>query len=118
MDLIASDTYVPNFLVKLFEMVDSPSTDACISWSGDGDSFVLKDQDALVKGVLQGYFKKGTLSTFKRQLNMYHFSRAKVAGVVSYNHVFFLKDHRHLLPMVVRKTNSAYQLKEAAQKAG
>jgi len=35
---------VPAFLTKLWKMVDDSSTDSLISWSDEGNSFIIHDQ--------------------------------------------------------------------------
>ncbi len=39
---------VPAFLGKLWKMVDDPDTDYLISWSDEGNSFIIHNQVTLI----------------------------------------------------------------------
>jgi heat shock transcription factor, other eukaryote len=60
------------FLLKTYEMVDDPSTDAVVSWSDASDaSFVVWNSPEFAARLLPTYFKHGNFSSFIRQLNTY-----------------------------------------------
>ncbi|KAL8524330.1 hypothetical protein ACS0TY_014058 [Phlomoides rotata] len=65
------ETPIPPFLSKTFDLVDDPSLDSIISWSGKGDSFVVKDHVEFSRTVLPRNFKHNNFSSFVRQLNTY-----------------------------------------------
>lgn len=92
--------HVPSFLIKLFEIIDSPSTDQIVEWTHpDGESFVIKSANKFAEVILPQYFKHSNFSSFIRQLNMYDFhkSRKKGGSDQVFNHPFFRKGHRNLL---------------------
>jgi len=62
----------PLQLTKTFEMVDDPSTNNVVGWSGD-DSFIVRDPGEFSINILPCYFKHNNLSSFVRQLNIYGF---------------------------------------------
>ncbi len=63
---------VAPFLVKTFEMVEDPATDAVVSWGGAArNSFVVWDPHAFAARLLPLHFKHANFSSFLRQLNTY-----------------------------------------------
>lgn len=63
---------VAPFLVKTFEMVEDPATDAVVSWGGAArNSFVVWDSHAFAARLLPLHFKHANFSSFLRQLNTY-----------------------------------------------
>ncbi|CAN0396578.1 unnamed protein product, partial [Hapterophycus canaliculatus] len=50
-------------------MVDEPSSDAIISWSKAGDTFVIKRLDLFEEEVIPRFFNHRNLLSFARQLN-------------------------------------------------
>ncbi|WCJ42704.1 heat shock transcription factor A2 [Euphorbia peplus] len=69
------DTCPPPFLKKTFEMVDNPETDSIVSWSENGESFLVWDAFEFSKHLLPKYFKHSNFSSFIRQLNTYGFKK-------------------------------------------
>jgi hypothetical protein len=59
------------FLTKVYDMVSDPATDAVISWTKAGSSFVVWDAHAFERDHLGRHFKHGNFSSFIRQLNTY-----------------------------------------------
>lgn len=66
-----NSTELPAFVRKLWDMVDSPSTDEYIHWTPDGQSFEVAGREQFERTVLPQYFKHNNFSSFVRQLNMY-----------------------------------------------
>ncbi|KAJ6180420.1 hypothetical protein N7519_010881 [Penicillium mononematosum] len=62
------------FIHKLYNMLEDPSIQHLISWSGTNDSFVMSPTSEFSK-VLASYFKHTNISSFVRQLNMYGFHK-------------------------------------------
>ncbi|KAL8533461.1 hypothetical protein ACS0TY_009739 [Phlomoides rotata] len=65
------ETPIPPFLSKTFDLVDDPSLDSIISWSGKGDRFVVKNHVEFLRTVLPMNFKHNNFPSFLRQLNTY-----------------------------------------------
>ncbi|EJD53312.1 hypothetical protein AURDEDRAFT_157884 [Auricularia subglabra TFB-10046 SS5] len=65
---------IPQFLDKLYHMVEDPNTDL-IKWSDSGDSFVVTDQERFSKEILGRWFKHQNFGSFVRQLNLYGFRK-------------------------------------------
>jgi hypothetical protein len=108
---------VPSFLVKLYEIVDGESTNEVVGWSEEGDSFVIKNSHEFSEVILPKYFKHNNFSSFIRQLNMYDFHKSRKKSDIQqvFKHPFFLKDKKHLLPQIKRKSNSLHPLKVLRQ---
>lgn len=62
------------FIHKLYSMLEDKSIERLISWSNNGDSFVMLPSNEFSK-VLAQYFKHTNISSFVRQLNMYGFHK-------------------------------------------
>lgn len=62
------------FIHKLYSMLEDKSIEHLISWSNNGDSFVMSPSNEFSK-VLAQYFKHTNISSFVRQLNMYGFHK-------------------------------------------
>lgn len=59
------------FLIKTYDMVEDASTDAIVSWSTAGQSFVVWNPPEFARVLLPTYFKHSNFSSFIRQLNTY-----------------------------------------------
>ncbi|PKC64329.1 hypothetical protein RhiirA1_331687, partial [Rhizophagus irregularis] len=66
---------VPAFLKKLYKMVSDPRSNDLITWSGAGNSFIVKKPQEFAKEILPKFFKHNNFSSFVRQLNMYGFHK-------------------------------------------
>lgn len=62
------------FIHKLYSMLEDNTIAHLISWSNNGDSFVMSPSNEFSK-VLAQYFKHTNISSFVRQLNMYGFHK-------------------------------------------
>lgn len=96
---------VPGFILKLWKMVNDPSCGNFISWSQNGQSFIITDAPHFSQ-ELSKYFKHNNLSSFIRQLNMYGFR--KVTSLenneeLHFYHPDFIKDHPERLEAIKRK---------------
>lgn len=110
---MSDKTAVPNFLTKLFCMLNDPSTDRLISWGKHGDSFQVLSQEGFSKEVLPLFFKHSNFASFVRQLNMYGFHKvpqpaqgALLSGfdeIYEFSNPNFKRGHPELLSLVVRK---------------
>nr|GME07055.1 heat stress transcription factor A-7A-like [Ipomoea batatas] len=65
----------PRFLSKIFDMVEDPNTDSLVSWSSNGESFVIWDHNRFAAELLPKYFRHSNLASFIYQLNNYGFRK-------------------------------------------
>uniref|UniRef100_A0A023GNX6 Putative heat shock factor 1 n=1 Tax=Amblyomma triste TaxID=251400 RepID=A0A023GNX6_AMBTT len=105
---------VPAFLVKLWKLVEDEKCNDLISWSSNGQSFIIHNQTQFAKELLPLYFKHNNMASFIRQLNMYGFR--KVANIdqglrsdregIEFFHNFFVRGQECLLEFIKRKVPS------------
>ncbi|XP_068661529.1 heat stress transcription factor A-1a-like isoform X1 [Aristolochia californica] len=93
------------FLSKCYDVVNDPATDAIISWSATGDTFVVWDPPSFSRDLLPKYFKHSNFSSFVRQLNTYGFGKVD-PDRWEFANDGFQKGQRHLLQTISRKKSA------------
>ncbi|KAI3740795.1 hypothetical protein L2E82_31269 [Cichorium intybus] len=69
---------VPQFLQKLYNMVEKEEIDSFISWNlPHRDSFIIRDINKFATQVLPMYFSHTNFSSFNTQLNIYGFRKVR-----------------------------------------
>ncbi|GFN86064.1 heat shock factor protein-like, partial [Plakobranchus ocellatus] len=106
---------VPAFLIKLWSLVEDPTTDDLIHWDTGGTSFHVYDQQRFSREILPLYFKHSNIASFIRQLNMYGFRKVThidQGGLkiekddLQFQHQFFQKGERDMLQFIKRKVSN------------
>ncbi|EJW05131.1 hypothetical protein EDEG_00778 [Edhazardia aedis USNM 41457] len=106
----------PEFIEKLYQMLEDPTTDKFIRWNVNGLSFLIINPPEFARKVLENHFKHGNLSSFVRQLNKYDFHKIKSSENILEtfgNHVWeFKNDHfqrnrRDLMFKIKRKRSTS-----------
>ncbi|PWA33868.1 Heat shock factor (HSF)-type, DNA-binding [Artemisia annua] len=92
----------PPFLNKIYDIVDDQSVDHIVSWSRNGQSFVVWDPHAFSTNLLPRYFKHNNFSSFVRQLNTYGFRKID-PDIWEFANEGFIKGKRHNLKNIKRR---------------
>jgi len=95
------DRSIPRFLINLWTMLNDESINS-INWSGV-NSFLVTSREAMSKDVLPKFFKHNRLSSFTRQLHMYHFEKVKDKGTLEWKHVYLNRSNPSLLRNIRRR---------------
>ena len=74
---------VSTFITKLFSMLEDSASNAVITWTPSGQSFVVVSLMEFQESVLPKYFKHNNFSSFVRQLNLYGFHKVRRRFVVA-----------------------------------
>ncbi|KAI9274349.1 hypothetical protein BDA99DRAFT_497241 [Phascolomyces articulosus] len=117
---------VPEFIQKLFRMLENKAFKHTFCWGPDGTTFVVKDTNEFAKTILPKHFKHCNFASFVRQLNKYDFHKVRNAedGQKPYGdqawefvHPKFRRDRKDLLEEIRRKTPGKHKKEEAAAAA-
>lgn len=116
---LPSPTETPAFLFKLWKALEATEYSQYISWSNNGNSFIIHDQNQFSRVVLPNFFKHSHFTSFVRQLNMYGFRKltntvysSATSGQESmeFHHPQFIKGHPNMLEFVKRKSPSSFRI--------
>ncbi|RUS25042.1 HSF-type DNA-binding-domain-containing protein [Jimgerdemannia flammicorona] len=106
---------VPDFVKKLFRMLEDKSYNHIVSWGSTGESFVVKEPNEFAKTILPKHFKHSNFASFVRQLNKYDFHKLRNADdgnrpygeqAWEFVHPKFQCNKRDMLEKIKRKTPS------------
>lgn len=93
------------FLNKCYDMVDDRTTDSTVSWTAEGETFVVWDTPKFSRDLLPKYFKHSNFSSFVRQLNTYGF-RKMHPDRWEFANESFRKGQKHLLKSIGRRKHA------------
>ncbi|KAI8578240.1 hypothetical protein K450DRAFT_247899 [Umbelopsis ramanniana AG] len=103
---------IPDFVKKLFRMLEDKSYNHIVSWGNNGETFVVKDPTEFSKVILPKHFKHSNFASFVRQLNKYDFHKLRNADdgkpygeqAWEFVHPKFQSNKKELLEKIKRKT--------------
>ncbi|KAI9001782.1 HSF-type DNA-binding-domain-containing protein [Hyaloraphidium curvatum] len=109
----------PEFVKKLYAMLEDNTYAHWVSWGIDGSSFVVKDPTEFARTVLPRHFKHNNFASFVRQLNKYDFHKVKTTDdqrvygdqAWEFQHPKFQYNKYHQLESIRRKTPAARLVK-------
>nr|XP_025966408.1 heat shock factor protein 2-like [Dromaius novaehollandiae] len=106
MKLGSGGAAMPQFLSKIWALVEDHQTNEFICWSTDGQGFSVLDEESFAKKILPKHFKHNNMESFVRQLNSYGFhkvmqyksgsAKQERYGSGKYQHPFFRKGQEEL----------------------
>ena len=95
----------PNFLLKLYQILEKEEYKDIIQWGENGKFFVVKNVHDFAEKILPKYYKHNNYSSFIRQLNMYDFHKKKSGqNEHIFHHQYFIKDQKDLMKSIKRKS--------------
>ncbi|CAO3644573.1 unnamed protein product [Cunninghamella echinulata] len=102
---------IPEFVRKLFSMLEENSYPSILTWGMKRDSFIILEPSEFSKYILPKQFKHSNFASFVRQLNKYDFH--KIRGQASsklygnqtweFKHIYFKYNRKDLLYKIKRK---------------
>ena len=116
---------LPQFVGKLYSILDDPRYINYIRWGAEGTSFIIVDPTEFTNGVLAEHFKHSNMSSFVRQLNKYDFHKVKSeentkmkfgTGMWEFAHKNFRKDRLDLIRLITRKRPSLEKINSNEEK--
>ena len=95
----------PNFLLKLYQILENESYKDIIHWTDDGKYFIISNLHDFTEMILPKYYKHNNYSSFIRQLNMYDFHKKKSGqNEHVFHHQNFIRNRKDLLKLIKRKS--------------
>jgi osomolarity two-component system response regulator SKN7 len=103
-----------DFVKKLYQMLQEVAYRDVVTWTTNGDLFVVLNTNEFTKEILPRHFKHSNFASFVRQLNKYDFHKVKISNEEKQNYKYgeaawefkhpdFRKDDRELLENIKRK---------------
>ena len=94
----------PNFLLKLYTILETPEYKNIINWSEDGKYFSIINLHDFTENILPKFYKHNNFSSFVRQLNMYDFHKKRSnQNEHIFQHPKFIKGNQDLIKTIKRK---------------
>ncbi|CEP07023.1 hypothetical protein [Parasitella parasitica] len=112
---------VPEFIQKLFRMLENTAFRDTFCWNDNGTTFIVKDTNEFSRTILPKHFKHCNFASFVRQLNKYDFHKVRNGddGHKPYGdqawefvHPKFMRERRDLLEDIKRKAPGNKQKKD------
>ena len=103
----------PNFLLKLYTILETPEYKNIINWSEDGKYFSIINLHDFTENILPKFYKHNNFSSFVRQLNMYDFHKKRSnQNEHIFQHPKFIKGKQDLIKTIKRKNKKENIMQE------
>ena len=103
----------PNFLLKLYTILETPEYKNIINWSEDGKYFSITNLHDFTENILPKFYKHNNFSSFVRQLNMYDFHKKRSnQNEHIFQHPKFIKGKQDLIKTIKRKNKKENMMQE------
>ncbi|CAN8274481.1 unnamed protein product [Cochlearia groenlandica] len=99
-----------HFAAVLYKVVDRKSTDSIISWSENGNSFIIWDVDAFCKDVIIRYFGLTKFPFFAYKLKTFEFDEVE-SGRLEYANELFVRGKPELTAEMARRNKDRFKTK-------
>jgi hypothetical protein len=83
-----------NFLLKLYQILETDEYNHLIEWGENGKYFVVKNLNEFTDKICPKFFKHNNFSSFVRQLNMYDFHKKRNADQNIFSHKSFIRGQK------------------------
>ena len=101
----------PNFLLKLYQILENDEYKDIVHWGENGRYFIVQNLHDFTEKILPIYYKHNNYSSFIRQLNMYDFHKKKSnQNEHIFHHQFFIKDRQDLIKTIKRKSKKEKEI--------
>lgn len=102
-DLTRSESVFPAKLHRMLQDADREGFHHIVSWVQGGTAFQVHDVESFMRHVMTKYFDQSKFQSFRRQLNLYQFTRVNstVHGTY-YFHKYFLQRDPSLCHQITR----------------
>ncbi len=102
-DLTRSESVFPTKLHRMLQDANREGFHHIVSWVQSGTAFKVHDLDAFMEEVMTKYFDQSKFQSFRRQLNLYDFTRVNSAVHGTYYfHKCFLQHDPRLCSQITR----------------
>ncbi|XP_010428835.1 PREDICTED: heat stress transcription factor A-4a-like [Camelina sativa] len=96
------------FYVRIYQVVDDPTTDSIISWSKSYDSFIIWNVREFRRKIMPTCVEFGrSFSWFLSKLRSYGFKRVNGAGQLEFGNEYFVADQPGLLKYMMNEALTA-----------
>eukprot|EP00980_Cylindrotheca_fusiformis_P014789 scaffold4026_cov117-Cylindrotheca_fusiformis.AAC.24 len=104
--------FFPERLFGMLESAPAKRFDHIISWTEEGDAFVVRDVVQFEKQVLSWHFKHKSIRSFTRQLSYWSIQRvSKGPNTLTFQHPFLRRGERSLIASIERKEHKGNRVK-------
>jgi hypothetical protein len=104
--------FFPERLFGMLESAVSNGFDHVVSWTEDGEAFIVRDTALFEKQVLTRYFDHSSIRSFTRQLSYWSIRRvSKSQNSLTFQHTSLRQGQRRLIKSIIRKEHKGHRVR-------